>query len=302
VTEAATEPYVVTHGTPSGIEVEYTAKPRGYRLRNTIAFGDASTDWISVPSVSELKDVLDKPGLPWWGMKIGVEGVNTLLKMSVLAKGNNGLFSPLAWELGALSTDQIVDLLTKHKLTVNHVRDKAGDRGTSVHQALEHWADTGEYIDPMKFPVAERGYVVGLLAFLKDIPSAEPVASEVMVGSLQHLFAGRYDVRIRTHEPHPVVYHRTPVRGPKLAILEPSLLLADLKTSKDVYESHFFQLELYEVGSTECGYEPTDARGVIVVGADGTYKLVRSPGSRDDALALRALYEAFQRMKAGTKA
>jgi hypothetical protein len=36
--------------------------------------------WREVPSVTTVLGILDKPGLPWWGMKIGVEGVLELVR------------------------------------------------------------------------------------------------------------------------------------------------------------------------------------------------------------------------------
>jgi hypothetical protein len=95
-----------------------------------------------------------------------------------------------------------------------------------------------------------------------------------------------------------VVHHRTPKRGPQYAKLKPGTLLADLKTSANVYmESHGRQLEAYELASVECGYEPTVARGIINVSADGTYKLVRSKCTSDDFLNVLRVWHDNQRIK-----
>jgi hypothetical protein len=180
--------------------------------------------------------------------------------------------------------ESIVALLTEHKLTVNHVRDKAGDRGQSVHDAFEAWARTGLKPDPSIYPDEERGYVEGLLAFLADVPTIEPIAAEVLVASAEHGFAGRYDIRFRTWQPHDVVVHRTPKRGATYRRLAPGLYLGDLKTSKGIYASHARQLEAYEQASVESGYEPTEARGILHVAADGTYEFVRSWATFEDFL------------------
>ena len=201
--------------------------------------------------------VLDKPSLPWWGMKMGVEGL-----LALVDKDPQWLIC---------DTDTIVAGLTEHKLTVNHVRDKAGDRGQAVHDALENWARHGHMPDASIYPEEQEGYVRGLVAFLKDVPSAEPTGAEVLVASSEHGYAGRYDLRLRTNQTHEVVVRRTATRIRKRELL-PGMYLADLKTSKGVYPSHARQLEAYEQASLESGYEPTDGRGILLVSADGNYE------------------------------
>ena len=77
--------------------------------------------------------------------------------------------------------ESVMALLVEHKLTVNHQRDKAGDRGSRVHDALETWAAMGTVPHPDDFSDEDRGYVQGLSDFLTTA-NIEPVAHEVMVG------------------------------------------------------------------------------------------------------------------------
>ena len=194
---------------------------------------------------------------------------------------------------------EIVALLVEEKLSTNHVRDKAGARGLAVHDAFETWCATGNKPDPSIFPDEERGYVEGLNAFLDDV-NPEPYAAEVMVGSVEHGFAGRYDARLCIEKECQVVYHRTPVRGPKYATLKQGVLLCDLKTSKGTYmESHGRQLEAYELASVECGYDPTTARGILHVNADGGYELVRSICTGQDFLDVLQVWRGNVRIKGG---
>lgn len=320
--------------TPSGIPVYFQSEPkRLYRIAEAATWvaamgfddllGDAQAEepvlnWLEVPSVTTVLDVLDKPALPWWGMKIGAEGVAILhnlglVKSTVMPGGQQPvLVCPQVVKPGpsdkfkaycdfnhwvVAGMDQLVDVLNVQKLTVNHVRDKAGDRGQSVHDAFETWAQGGGLPDPEMYPPTEQGYILGLLAFLRDVPSAVPEASEVLVASAVHGFAGRYDVRFRTTEPHNVVVHFTPVKGPVYRQLNPGVFLGDLKTSKDVYPSHSRQLEGYEEASIESGYEPTDARGILHVTAEGQYKFKRSWATFDDFKAVLDLYNSDERMK-----
>lgn len=290
--------------TPSGIEVMYQAAPkRLYRVRATYDGPDSPLmEWAEVPSVTTVLGVLDKPALPWWGMGVGVEGALALHNMGILRSMQVGHQMALCYEgeLGqwyVAGKEQVIELLGKHKLTVNHVRDKAGDRGTAVHDALEHWAGTGDLPDPGIFPPNEQGYVLGLIAFLQDA-MLEPVASEVMVGSVEHGFAGRYDLRAKTTQDRQIVVHRTPKRGPQYATLRGGMqLLTDLKTSSGVYPTHAKQLEGYEIASIESGYDPTDARGILHVGPEGTYEFVRSWATAHDFLTTLAEYTSQGDMK-----
>jgi hypothetical protein len=302
--------------TPSGVEIIFEAEPkRRYLVRNNPDYDGPVTgraEWIEAPSVTTVLKVLDKPALPWWGQGVGIEGTIKLFNLGLLKgtiiqeAGRAQQVLTVEGDMGewvAAGKAQVEELLKKTKTTVNHVKQDAGDRGKSVHDALEAWATMGTLPDPRIYPPTEQGYVIGLLAFLEDA-ALTPLDTEVLVASCEHAYAGRYDLRARVTEERPVVKHRTPVRGAQYATLKPGLGLFDLKTSKDVYETHCVQLEAYELASIECGYEPTDFRGVIHVSADGNYKLVRSWAVPEDFLAVLNVYNAFEKMaerKKGTK-
>jgi hypothetical protein len=294
--------------TPSRIPVYFQSKPKrlykigpaNFNFRGTTAdeandelLWDAQNDprneWREVPSVSTVLNTLKTP-LEWWGMRIGIEGCVELCNRGELSMSGPVRNTRLA--------EQIEAKLIEHELTVNHVSGRAQERGQAVHDALETWAKTGHMPQPDIYPDEERGYVEGLVAFLKDIPSAETIGVEVMVASSVHGFAGRYDIRIRTHQPQQIVKHYTPVRGNQYATLVPGLYLWDLKTGKGVYPNkHFPQLEGYEGASIESGYEPTDGRGIIHVSADGKHKLVRSPTNYQHFLSVLEVWKAEQNMK-----
>lgn len=289
--------------TPSGIPVYYQSKPKrlyrigGFDARDYTDSEEAMTallqsashaneeDWREVPSVTTVLGVLDKPALVWWGQRIGMGGALELLREGVLRD----------------DLDAMIDELTARKITVNHVRDKAGDRGQAVHDALENWARHGHMPDPSIYPEEQEGYVRGLVAFLRDVPSAEPEGAEVLVASSEHGYAGRYDLRIRTSKEHEVVVRRTATKVRKRALL-PGLLLADLKTSKGIYGSHSRQLEAYEQASVESGYEPTDGRGILKVSPDGTYEFVRSWATFEDFRVVLDVWNSEHAMAARKKA
>ncbi len=285
--------------TPSGIEILYQTQPkRLYKLRFTKR-GEETSSWTEVPSVTNVLKVLDKPALSWWGMKTGVEGMIALHR-------DHDISLDCDYSVpNAPYVEQIVSLLTEHKLTVNHVRDKAGDRGHSVHTAFQVWADTFEergnevYPNPELYPENERGYIQALCNFITDA-KLTPLQSEVMVGSLQYGYAGRYDLQA-FYGGHEVVTHLTPKKEKRGELCEPGLGLFDLKTSSGIYpETHYRQLEAYETASVECGYDPTDFRAVVQVCADGRYQVKLSTAVFDDFKHVLDVYRDNQRLKGKT--
>lgn len=301
------EPTTVSK-TPSGIEIAYWSlkepwqrKTRWYEVRK-----GQNSRWREVPSVTTVLDVLAKDALTWWGMKVGAQGVATLVGIGLLvptrtASGATvlGCVGPTGEGQSGLvvaGVPQMVELLKQCKLTTNDVRDAAGDRGQSVHNAFEAWAKEGLAPNPGMYPPAEQGYVEGLRRFL-DESGAKPVANEVAVASVKHGYAGRYDVDIEYPQDIEIVVHHTPVRGEQRATVEAGVYLDDLKTSKDVYDSHFKQLEAYETARIECGYPPTKGRGVIHVDSEGRYKRVPSPAVFADFKAVLGVWKADQALR-----
>lgn len=293
---ASTEQEIVfSDTTPSGMLVEYQAKPkRLYRVNG-----------VEVPSVTTVLNVLDKSGaLTYWGMKVGVEGVLELFRREVIEAKLEFPDFNLEIKHGDQEVDTalLVELLKTEKLTVNHVKDKAADRGINVHDAFEQWGKTGDLPLPDDFPDSERGYVAGLCEFLRDA-DPETVDMEVMVGSAQHGFAGRYDTRLKFTADKEIVVHRTPVRGAQLAtVAAGTTVLADLKTSAGIYDSHFIQLVAYELASVESGYPATDAQYVIHVTADGNYEFVKSIAKAEHFLAVKKTRDALEDLKLLRKA
>lgn len=300
---------VSTSLTPSGLEVYYQAGPkRLYRVRQQHMQSDPEqawqTEWVDVPSVTTVNGVIDKSGaLTWWGQ--GVGGIGTLRLQAL------GIDLGPVWTLLGSGADddarkELCALLTAQKLSTNHVRDKASDRGVNVHAAFEQWADDQRITpQPVVFAEHEQGYVQGLADFLKAVTLGEPtdIQAEIMVASLKRRFAGRYDLRLTLQKPVEVVTRVYPKKPPKVETIPAGRHLWDLKTSKDVYATHFLQLEAYEGASVECGYEPTDYRGVIHVTADGRYELHINqlkndpPWTFDDFLVARELFRVMNEVK-----
>lgn len=161
------------------------------------------------------------------------------------------------------------------------VRNEASTRGTSVHDAGQHLADTGEAPDLSKFPEDDRPFVQALArAWLALRPQV--IATEVIVASLEHGFAGRFDL---------------------LADVDGARCLIDYKTGRRVYPvEQFAQLAAYELAGTESGHPPTDRQLIVRLGENGSFEVAESCASAADFLAIKSVFDLQRRIEAEHKA
>jgi hypothetical protein len=261
--------------TPSGLEIAFRAEPRQYWVNE-----------IPVPGVTTILGILGNEALPWWGMTVGVEGVQTLAGMSALKDDET-----MDW-LVLSSVDEIVKRLTAEKLTVNHNLGKSADRGTSVHLGLERWCETGVLPDPEKWPEEERGYIRGLIGFLEAV-QPRPIHSELMVGSAKHGFAGRFDLFAETDEkevrPTPRKKRQIPAgRG-----------IWDLKSrkgdkNKAIYTKDLLQVQGYRICLEESYNIRSDYEAVVSVREGGGWDIEVSDKKPYQYLAVKSAWEALQ--------
>lgn len=285
---------VYTDTAPSGIVVAYRPEQEVDGVKYSRQY---TVNGAEVPSVTTVLDILRKDGLPWWGMKVGVEGVLELFRRDRLVADAHHVLLNLDQDATA---ENVTAALTAEKLTVNHVLGRAGDRGTSVHDALEQWARSGGefFPTPVNFPEEERPYVEALLDWIEVLDGDyEITGCETMLGSAVHGFAGRCDLTLRLLKEKTFVERAYKRKDDKTVVVPPSHIRLDAKTSKGVYPSHSLQLEAYELAAVECGYEPTEERFVLRLGADGRYEFVRSRASAEQFLAVRACHRALEGLK-----
>lgn len=208
--------------------------------------------------------VLDKPALPWWGMKVGVQGLLTLVEKEGI-------------EVVDLDADEIVQLLTKHKLTVNHLKDKGAEKGRTAHDLLEDWARHGTPISMKGVNDYARPRVRAAARFLVDVqPKVVEGGVEVMVWDYHRMLAGTFDL---------------------LAWIDGELWLLDYKTSKDIYTSHALQLAGYEGMRIDLGLRPVDRMGVVLLKDDGTYVLEEQHAKPVEFFCVYRAYAAVRSAK-----
>jgi len=276
---------------PNGWLIAYEPKPKRRYLVN----GNPVA-----ASITEILKVLHKEALSWWGQCVGISG---LLQLRSMGYDMDKLIrsKPAEMEWYPYSRLFASGPLTEAKLSVNHIRDEAGTRGKSVHDALQRYATDRVVPDPHEYPEHEQGYVIALIAFLYDVPSLRPEAAELMVASLEHDIAGRYDLRGATETAHRVVTKVYPTAPSKTTTIPPGNYLWDLKTAVDVFPEHALQLGGYEGMSLESGYPATDGQIVIQLGQDGRYQARRSRATFEDFLAIKSCWEAYHRVDEALK-
>lgn len=281
---------------PSGIDLYFQEHPkRLYRARlhpDAVDFdapadaGDDFRQWRELVSCSNITKILDKPGLVHWGETGGIEGVQELVRRGYIDKK----------ELVEWSADAIKDIMKQKKLTAWHRRDKAGKRGTSVHKALEGWAMSGEVLDPEVFPAEEQGYVIGLNRWIHD-SGFVPLKSEVMVASLIHGFAGRFDLMGKIPEPVKISTKLTRTGREHTEMVQPDTFLVDLKTSSGVYEEYHLQVAGYQGICLESGYERPNQTAILRVSSDGKYEFVQGVSEWLDFWFCKGLHDALAGIK-----
>jgi hypothetical protein len=263
-----------------------------------ITYDDArhayTLDGEKVPSVTTILDACtSKPALPWWGMRVGLAAMVRIMEKYPWAElANANTYEEVLSGVPAQGREffqpkrrnpkpkTLLEMATLElKLSTNHVKEDAGERGTIIHNAMEQLglgADIDDIVDGV--PEEHRGYVEGMCDWWLD-HEPEFLEQEIIVASRTHQYAGRFDFVVR--------YRSGPHAG--------QIVLGDLKTSKRVYRSHLVQLDAYDLAYEEMGLEPPgwrdanghapiiagdwagfDARQVIHVTPTGGYQIVTS--------------------------
>jgi hypothetical protein len=269
-------------------EVEFEAIKHEYSLDGRKLAGVSSV--AKLGGAEKSFDIASK-----WGFRLGYEGAYKLAEEG---------------DLRTLYSDEwaLRKALSEEGLAPWSKRDRAAERGSWVHDVLEHLGQDGKVPSLDEFPPEVRAHVRSVLRwFLWLRPSF--VAMEVQIASRTHGFAGRYDVRLKA-DARKLLECIDPLRDDwqakrireLAAVGKDALGLVDLKTSKSVYpETHFPQLEGYEGGGVEMGFPETDFRAVLNTNEDESFEPARdfaiSWATYDDFLGLLAAFRAIRDME-----
>ena len=229
---------------------------------------------------------------------VGVDGLPQQRRYLV----NGDRVANVTTVLGVLAKEALLDwaskLATEGKRWKD-VRNEAGERGHNTHHLLLQLL-TGDDASLAALPEDHRAHGQGAFKFVRT-RKPQVIETERMVASAEHRYAGRFDL---------------------LADIDGIRTLADAKTltrwaykRKDgelttekypPYDENLLQLDLYQGGLIESGYEPAE-RGLIVrLGPDGNFDETYVELEPERGLAIlhayRAKSAAEKTLKAARKA
>lgn len=257
---------------PSGVTVHYWDETGvdGEPQQRRYAFGP---DWQraeKLPSISTVAGVYDKPALTGWASRVTADGILQLAQ---------------AQPVENLDTEALLALLRERGLDPDSVKRKAARRGSAAHDALVGLLAEGKAPNPQDFPPEWRGYLqAGARWFLKHKP--EIIDAETIVCSLEHGFAGRYDLHCRFPD-------GTTARVDYKTITGWSYGRQRKDGSRDLlppYDENLYQLAGYEVAAVESGYAPSDVQLVVRLGPDGKFDVTESCARPEHFLACLDAY------------
>jgi hypothetical protein len=277
---AAKRPPNTTETTPSGIEIAFwdktglDGKPQQRRYK---------INGEKFVSVSTVCNVYEKPALMHWNERITATGVTVLARA-----GNEIPHEPAA----------LIAVLREHGLDWQSVRDAAAERGDQAHDMLVRLIRDGKVPRLSAYPEEIRPWIS---AGMRWAMHAEPkvLDAERMVASVEHGFAGRFDlycglrdgrtarVDFKTVTEWHVV--KDSKGQPTGKLLPP-------------YDENLSQVAGYEIGAVESGYPASDVQLVVRLGPDGDYDVCESWARPEHFLGDLAAYRNRADLRAAKKA
>lgn|GEM_PF-1097597 len=176
-----------------------------YQLWVRMAYRYYTIDGKKFPSVTSILDVLNKPQLVNWAVRL----TRDYIKHELFAFKRADSFEDL----------DLDNLLAKSAKEHDRVRNVAADHGISVHSSI------ASYIG-RKSNVAHNDPVIIAFSEWQGAAQFEPIASERLVFSREHGYAGTADL---------------------IGNLQGKLALFDIKTGRGVYPEYKLQLAAYAV-------------------------------------------------------
>lgn len=179
-------------------------------------------DGKKLPSVTTILGILNKPALMPWAAKITAEAVQQLIYDNGIHNLLEGTVT-LSFEDDAEGRKGLENILLEAKKAHRTKKKEAADLGTLVHEAIQHWIESGGTMQPAE--IADERVRMGLESFLAwgeqhdvEIVSFEQVVSDKLS------YAGRYDL---------------------LAKVDGLLTLVDFKTSSGIWPEYWMQTAAY---------------------------------------------------------
>jgi hypothetical protein len=226
-----------------------------------------------LPSVTEIIGAtLAKPQLLDWYYNSTVQGVEILLDYIA--------------DIEELKNHDVDAMLKENRLRPHDIRDEAAERGTAAQEFL---ADISSF-SPQSTRLAQTPFEEAILHWWLA-RSPRPLASDAVLYSLRHGFAGTCDLVVELD--------RKPTIGTERALI-------DLKTRKaswpNPYTSDMLQISAYKLAWDEMHPEnPIQATYALLALDDGSWRMVDTHLSSSVFLSLLDVYKALKGAGNGKK-
>jgi hypothetical protein len=218
-----------------------------------------------------------------WAARLNGEGIAELVSPALSAEPDT-IPDALSW---LCSAESIWEALVEAKLTYEHIRDRAAERGTNVHElALKALAEGKAIPNLAEFSQEERGYAQAVLAFWRD-HDPQPTHVEQVVCDSELGVAGRFDLRC----------------GFGSASSPGGVGVIDAKTGGYISEGAHAQVAGYRLLAERCGIGRTDWGLILKLNPDGTYELIDVEATAESfLLAVKTYREAARIAREARKA
>lgn len=252
------------HEFPSGGRVFYRENPWHAYFRDVKKKGDTFSGVGRLDGVSTVAKTFDtgsKDGLLQWAVKLDRAGVAEVASLGLGLDDVDDMRTALEWLRDA---ETISTALEESEATWKHVRDRAGTRGTNVHEKALQALGEGKPV-PLwdEMTEEEKGYAQGVVAWWMDA-NPRPLHTETVVADLDLGVAGRLDL---------------------IAEIAGVTTLVDLKSGNYVGANDAVQQAGYRLLAAASGYIRPKRMMLLKVMPDGTFTPVPVDATDDDFLA-----------------
>lgn len=266
---------------PSGVEVAFwdsvgldgTPQQRRYRV--------GGEDGERVPSISTIAGGFDKPALTPAAVKKQEEAVIGLAQSGV--------------NIAELTQPQLREKLREAGTHYDDQWKVARDRGDVAHDMLLALVRDGDVPNLANYPDGLRPWIAAGMKFVQEV-KLSPIATEYMVASVEHGFAGRGDLLCEAGSSVVRLDYKTVTEWKYKKDREGNVLMDGHGEPVKLppYDESLIALAGYELGAVESGYLASDERWVVRLGPDGEYDIARSYASEHVFLAALTAYREKQ--------
>lgn len=216
-----------------------------------------SVDGKPVPGVTGILEIISKPALVGWAVRVCGEYLEKELKPGI-----------------ALDEIQIKELCSEMKRAHRKASSKAADIGTLAHEWMQQYGEGVSVGVPEGMPMpVNREARSACQAFLRWVHghNVQFLHCEMKIYSRRHNYAGTCDAD---------------------AIVDGERSIIDYKSSSGIYPEMGLQLAAYQCAREEEGYGPYQNRWIIRVPKDGNgFEAKAFPNYEDDLKAFLAAKE-----------